>query len=156
MRDAGERQYFEDVVQPMLGSDIELMFEPDEAERIDLVGKAEALINPIAWPEPFGLVMAEALACGTPVVASPHGAAQEIVEPGVTGFLHADIDGLVEAVGQAGELRRADCRAAAERRFSRERMVADHVRLYRRLIDRASVPTITEQRGARFRHRVAL
>jgi glycosyltransferase involved in cell wall biosynthesis len=156
MRSAEERQYFEDVVKPLLGSDIELLFEPDEPHRIDLVGRAEALINPIMWPEPFGLVMAEALSCGTPVIASPNGAAQEIVEPGISGFLHSDVDGLVEAVGRIGDIDRADCRAAAERRFSMDRMVADHVRLYRRLIDRASVPTITEQRAARFRHPVAL
>lgn len=156
MRALEERQYFDDVVKPMLGSDIELMFEPGESERIDLVGRAEALINPIQWPEPFGLVMAESLACGTPVIASPHGAAQEIVEPGVTGFLHETVDGLAEAVRRAGEIDRAECRAAAERRFSRERMVADHVRLYRRLIDRASVPSLTEQRGARYRRPIAL
>jgi len=108
------------------------------------------------WPEPFGLVMAEALSCGTPVIASPNGAAQEIVEPGITGYLHTDVDDLVAAVGGIGEIDRNDCRDAAERRFSMERMVEDHVRLYRRLIDRASVPTLTEQRGARFRHRVAL
>ena len=81
----------------MLGSDVELMFEPDEETRIDLLGRAEALINPIRWPEPFGLVMAESLACGTPVLASPHGAAQEIVEHGHTGFLHEKVDDLVEA-----------------------------------------------------------
>jgi glycosyltransferase involved in cell wall biosynthesis len=65
-----------------MGSDIELMIEPDERLRIELVGRAEALINPNMWPEPFGLVMAEALSCATPVIASPHGAAQEIVEHG--------------------------------------------------------------------------
>ena len=156
IREAVEVAYFEDVIKPMLGSDIELLFEPDETHRIDLVGRAEALINPIMWPEPFGLVMAESLACGTPVIASPNGAAQEIVEPGVTGYLHTGVDGLVEAVGRVGDISRADCRAAAERRFSMPRMVEDHVRLYRRLIDRASVPTLTEQRGARYRHRVAL
>ena len=156
MRAPEEHQYFRDVVEPMLGSDVELLLEPDEAHRIDLVGRAEALINPIMWPEPFGLVMAEALACGTPVVASPNGAAQEIVEPGVTGFLESDVDGLVEAVGRVGELDRDVCRAAAERRFSMHRMVDDHVRLYRRLIDRASVPTLIEKRDSRFRPRVAL
>jgi len=149
MRSAEEHQYFEEVVRPMLGSDVELMFEPDEAHRIDIVGRAEALINPIMWPEPFGLVMAESLACG-------NGAAQEIVEPGITGYLDSGVDGLVEAVGRVGGIDRNACRSAAERRFSMHRMVEDHVRLYRRLIDRASVPTLNEQRGARFRHRVAL
>jgi glycosyltransferase involved in cell wall biosynthesis len=156
MREDVERKYFEDVVKPMLGSDIELLFEPEEGHRIELVGKAEALINPIMWPEPFGLVMAEALSCGTPVIASPHGAAQEIVEPGVSGFLHQEVDDLVDAVRQLDEIDRADCREAAVRRFSMERMVSDHVRMYRRLIDRASLPTVAGQRGARAFRRVAL
>jgi glycosyltransferase involved in cell wall biosynthesis len=153
IREVGEQAYYEDVIKPMLGSDVELMVEPDEQLRIDLVGRAEALINPIVWPEPFGLVMAEALSCGTPVVASPHGAAQEIVEPGVTGYLHQEVDDLVEAVGRIGEIDRNDCRRAAERRFSMERMVEDHVRLYRRLIDQASVPTLIGRTGGRGRRR---
>jgi glycosyltransferase involved in cell wall biosynthesis len=95
MREDIERDYFETSVKPLLGSDVELMFEPDEQTRIDLLGRAEALINPIMWPEPFGLVMAEALACGTPVLASPHGAAQEIVEHGHTGFLHHEVPELL-------------------------------------------------------------
>lgn len=143
MREDVERAYFQDVVQPMLGSDVELMFEPDEEVRVDLLGRAEALINPIQWPEPFGLVMAEALACGTPVLASPHGAAQEIVEPGRTGFLHDDVDDLVAACGRIGDLDRADCRDAALRRFSMARMVEDHLRLYRRLIKEAAAAPIT-------------
>jgi glycosyltransferase involved in cell wall biosynthesis len=141
MREPLELQYFEDVVKPLIGSDIELMIEPDESLRIELVGRAEALINPIMWPEPFGLVMAEALSCATPVIASPHGAAQEIVEHGRTGYLYQEVDDLVEAVGRVHEIDRADCRAAAERRFSMERMVEDHFRLYRRLIDQASAPS---------------
>jgi glycosyltransferase involved in cell wall biosynthesis len=153
MRSAEEHKYFEDVVKPMLGSDIELLFEPEEGYRIDLVGRADALINPIQWPEPFGLVMAESMSCGTPVIATPNGAAQEIVEPGITGYLHSGVDELVAAVGRAQTLDRGVIRATAERRFSMERMVDDHVRLYRRLIDRASVPTLSDQRGARLRRR---
>ncbi|HEX2806244.1 MAG TPA: glycosyltransferase, partial [Kineosporiaceae bacterium] len=107
------------------------------------------LINPIMWPEPFGLVMAEALSCGTPVIASPHGAAQEIVEHGRTGYLYREVDDLVEAVGRVPEISRTECRTAAERRFSMERMVDDHVRLYRRLIDQASVPSLIGRTAAR-------
>lgn len=151
MREENELSYYREVVEPMMGSDVELLIEPDEAYRIELVGKADAMIFPIQWPEPFGLVMAEALACGTPVIASPHGAAQEIVEPGITGFLHEDVDDLVAAVGRIGEIDRAVCRRQLERRFSMERMVEDHVRLYRRLIDRASVPTLTGRRSSRSR-----
>lgn len=149
IRENVELEYYENVIKPMMkGKDVELLVEPEEGHRIDLVGKADGLIFPIQWPEPFGLVMAEALASGTPVIASPHGAATEIVEPGVTGFLHEDIDDLVTAVGRLGEIDRADCRRAVERRFSMERMVSDHLRLYRRLVDRASVPTLTGRRVA--------
>jgi len=156
MREAPEKAYFSDVVQPMLGEDITVLFEPDEDLRVDLVGRAEALINPIGWPEPFGLVMAEALACGTPVLARPHGAAQEIVEHGHTGFLHEQVDDLVAAVARIPQLDRTACREAAERRFSMFRMVEDHIRLYRRLIDQASVPQLIERRVAgSARHRVA-
>lgn len=148
IREEGEIAYYNDVVKPMMvGKDVELLVEPEEGHRIDLVGKADGMIFPIQWPEPFGLVMAEALACGTPVIASPHGAATEIVEPGITGFLHEDVDDLVTAVGRLGEIDRNDCRRSAEKRFSMDRMVADHIRLYRRLIDRASVPTLTGRRA---------
>jgi glycosyltransferase involved in cell wall biosynthesis len=142
MREPIERQYFAEVVEPLLGDDVTLMFEPDEDVRIDLVGRAEALINPIGWPEPFGLVMAEALACGTPVIARPHGAARQIVEPGVTGYLHEEVSDLAEAVGQLDRIDRAACRRAAEERFSMARMVDDHVRLYQRLIASAAGPEI--------------
>jgi glycosyltransferase involved in cell wall biosynthesis len=148
MREPLELLYFEDVVKPLMHSDVELLLEPDEARRIELVGRAEALINPIVWPEPFGLVMAEALACGTPVIASPWGAAQEIVEPGRTGYLYQDVDDLVEAVSRVGEIDRHACRAAAEQRFSMVRMVDDHVRLYQRLINQAhGRPLVTPTRS---------
>ena len=128
-----------------------MLVEPEQSRLIELVGKAEALINPIMWPEPFGLVMAEALSCGTPVIASPHGAAQEIVEHGRTGYLYQEVDDLVDAVGRRDDIDRAECRAAAERRFSMERMVEDHVRLYRRLINQARVPSLTGRTVARSR-----
>jgi glycosyltransferase involved in cell wall biosynthesis len=157
MREDAERAYFRDVIEPMMkGKDVELLIEPEEAQRIELVAKANGMIFPIQWPEPFGLVMAEALACGTPVIASPQGAATEIVEPGVTGFLHEKVDDLVTAVGRLGEINRLDCRRAAEKRFSLERMVADHLRLYRRLIDRASVPVLTDRRPSLSRTRRAV
>jgi glycosyltransferase involved in cell wall biosynthesis len=157
MREEDERAYFRDVIDPMMkGKDVELLIEPDETHRVRLLTKADGMIFPIQWPEPFGLVMAEALACGTPVIASPQGAATEIVEPGVTGFLHEDVDDLVTAVGRLGEINRLDCRRAAEKRFSLERMVTDHLRLYRRLIDRASVPVLTGRHPSRSRSRRAV
>jgi glycosyltransferase involved in cell wall biosynthesis len=140
MREPDEIRYFTERVRPLLGSDVELLGEADVAGRVEALRRARVLVNPIRWPEPFGLVMVEALACGTPVVALRHGAAPEIVDDGVTGFLRDDEDGLVEALGRVGELDRADCRAAAELRFSRSRMAADHVALYERLLSAVPVP----------------
>jgi glycosyltransferase involved in cell wall biosynthesis len=125
-----ELAYFRERVEPLLGGDIEYVGEVGGAEKLALVGEATCLLNPIAWPEPFGMVMIEALAAGTPVVTTPWGAAPELVADGVTGFVRADEAGLVAALGAAADLDRSACRAAAEERFSAERMVADHVAIY--------------------------
>jgi glycosyltransferase involved in cell wall biosynthesis len=140
MREDPEREYFDRAVAPLLDAQDDLLVEPDEAVRIDLLGRAEVLLDPIDWPEPFGLVMAEALSCGTPVLAYPRGAAPEIVEHGRTGFLCEGEDDMVDALHRASRLDRADCRAAAELRFSVRRMVADHEELYRRLLSAGAGP----------------
>lgn len=137
MRDASEIEYFTTVVEPMLEAGDELLVEPSIAVRLGLLQHAEALINPIAWPEPFGLAMAEALASGTPVVGYGTGAAPEIVDHGVTGFLCRDEDDLSDAVDRIPALDRTACRAAAEQRFSLPRMVRDHVALYERVLSDA-------------------
>jgi glycosyltransferase involved in cell wall biosynthesis len=134
MRDAGERAYFEEVVSPLLGPGDPLPAERSLAERLELLHHAEALLNPIRWPEPFGLVMAEALAAGVPVLAFPSGAAPEIVESGRTGFLCGSEDEMVAAVARLPELDRAACRASAEHRFGLDRMIADHERVYERVL----------------------
>jgi glycosyltransferase involved in cell wall biosynthesis len=136
MREPAERRYFEEMVQPMLGDGIEYVGEADFETKVDLMSSARALLNPIQWPEPFGLVMAEAMACGTPVVAYPAGAAPEIVDDGQTGFLVSTQDELMEALDRIDDIDRAACRAAVEKRFSAERMAVDHVAVYRRLIAR--------------------
>lgn len=133
MREPDEVGYFESVVRPLLGGGVEYLGEVSARERYDLLGGALALLNPIDWPEPFGMVMIEALACGTPVVARPFGAAPEIVEPGVTGYLASDPAHLAEALHRAAGLDRGACRKAAETDFSAQRMTADHVALYRDL-----------------------
>ena len=130
MRDDEERDYFDTRVRPLLGGDVDLRGEVDQAGRIELMRHADALLDPISWPEPFGLVMAEALACGTPVLACPQGAAPEIVDPGVTGFLCEGEEEMVAAAHRIGEIHRGDCRAVAVARFSLERMTADHEHLY--------------------------
>jgi glycosyltransferase involved in cell wall biosynthesis len=160
MREAIEHTYYETAIKPIIGRDVEMVIEPEERQRIELVGRAEALINPIVRPEPFGLVMAESLACATPVIASPHAAAQEIVEPGRTGYLYHHIEDLVEAVAQIGTIDRSECRSAATQKFSIDHMVEAHVRLYRRLIDQACIPSLigraASRSGPRRMHRVAL
>jgi glycosyltransferase involved in cell wall biosynthesis len=134
MHEAHERAYFEAEVAPLLGGSIEYVGEVGGVDKAALLGHAACLLNPIAWPEPFGMVMIEALAYGTPVVATPFGAVPEIVEDGVTGFLGTDEDQLVAALGKVGDLDRGACRASVQARFSAERMVADHVGFYRRVL----------------------
>jgi glycosyltransferase involved in cell wall biosynthesis len=129
-------EYHEQVIKPLLR-------EPG-IEMVGLVGgpakdaflrHAAALLFPIRWPEPFGLVMPEALACGTPVLALRQGSVPEVLEDGVTGFVCDSEDELAAAVGRLDALDRASCRAEAERRFSPASMAARHERLYRRLIE---------------------
>jgi glycosyltransferase involved in cell wall biosynthesis len=134
MREAAERRYFIERVEPLLGPDAIYVGEVGFQQKLELLGGAEALLNPIRWPEPFGLVMVEALACGTPVLSFGEGAATEIVEHGRTGFLCTDEGDMVARLGLVRDLDRATCRARAGARFSTERMVRDHLALYRRLL----------------------
>ncbi|HLI16231.1 MAG TPA: glycosyltransferase family 4 protein [Acidimicrobiales bacterium] len=128
-----EREYFDAKVRPLLGGDVTYLGEVGQADKLELLGQATCLLNPIAWPEPFGMVMVEALACGTPVVTTPHGAAPEIVEDGVVGFVRSGEAALAEAVADAAYLSRSACRKLAEERFSARRMALDHLRLYERV-----------------------
>jgi glycosyltransferase involved in cell wall biosynthesis len=134
MREPLEREYFQSQVRPLLGDGVEYVGEAAHEEKLELLGGATALINPISWPEPFGLVMVEAQACGTPVLAFPSGAAPEIVRDGVTGFLCRDLDHMTQRLGHVGELDRAACRAAVEGHFSTERMVSEHLALFEKLL----------------------
>ncbi|MDH4076252.1 MAG: glycosyltransferase, partial [Acidimicrobiia bacterium] len=134
MREPAEQRYFAEVIEPHLDDRIRYVGEVGHADKIRLLQGARALLNPIRWPEPFGLVMIEALACGTPVVTTNHGAAPEIVTHGETGLLSDDDAELVGAVLAVGELSRAACRARAEREFSAERMVTDHVAFFQMVV----------------------
>jgi glycosyltransferase involved in cell wall biosynthesis len=130
MWEAEERDYFRAQVEPLLGGDVEYVGEVGGDDKHAFLAEATCLLNPIAWPEPFGMVMIEALACGTPVVGTPLGAAPEIVDDGATGFLRHSVADLAEALGRVGEIDRGACRAVAAARFSAARMAADHLRLY--------------------------
>lgn len=134
MREAWERAYYEEQVAPLLGSDAVYLGEVSHERKVELLAGAKALLFPIRWNEPFGMVMLEAFACGTPVLAFPEGAAPEVVEDGKTGFLCEDDLAMAEAVEQVASLRREDCRAAVEGYFSTDRMVAEHVALFERIL----------------------
>jgi glycosyltransferase involved in cell wall biosynthesis len=134
MREGRELEYFRQRVEPLLGGDVEYIGEVGADAKQRLLADAVALLNPIRWPEPFGMVMIEALACGTPVVAFRNGAAPEIVEPGVSGLLCDTVEEMIEAVGRVCMIDRASCRRHAEEHFSTERMVDDHVAVYRSLV----------------------
>jgi glycosyltransferase involved in cell wall biosynthesis len=135
MREQAEHDYFEAEVEPLLGGDVEYVGEVDEAGKYELLGSAIAMLNPIQWPEPFGLVMIESLACGTPVVATSSGSVPEIIDDGRTGFVRDSAEDLAKCLLAAADLDRAACRQVAEARFSTARMVANHVDLYGQLVD---------------------
>ena len=133
MAEPPEFAYFEAEVKPLLTSDIELLGETTEEQRLDLYSRAAATLVPIQWPEPFGLVMVESMACGTPVVALRNGSVPELIDHGVTGFVAEDFDAFVAAVGDVDQIDPADCRAAVEARFSKQAMVDGYQRVYRSL-----------------------
>ncbi len=132
--DAKDREYYERVIVPLLDDPlIEFMGEIGDADKAAFLGAARALLFPIDWPEPFGLVMVEAMACGTPVVARPCGAVPEVVAHGRTGFVVDSLVELIEAVKRLDEIDRTACRRHVETRFSVERMTDDYEAVYRNL-----------------------
>ncbi len=134
MREPWEHAYFAAEIAPHLDDAVRYLGEVPHQEKLDLLGGAMALVNPIRWHEPFGLVMTEALACGTPVVSFREGAAPEVVEDGRTGFLCADESEMADAIGRLGEIDRQACRAAVEGYFSMERMVDEHIELFQHVL----------------------
>lgn len=129
-----ERAFFEEHVEPLLGPDAVFLGEVGHDAKVELLQGAMALVNPIRWNEPFGLVMIEAMLCGTPVVGFPEGAARELIEDGVTGYRCLDEDDIARALLDIGSIDRAACRVRAVERFSTGRMVADHLDLYRQVL----------------------
>jgi glycosyltransferase involved in cell wall biosynthesis len=132
--DPADEEYFASKIKPLLRNPlVEFVGEIGESEKNDFLGNALALLFPIDWPEPFGLVMIESLATGTPVIAYPHGSVPEIIENGTTGFLVESIKEAVRAVARLQSLDRRQCRESFERRFTARRMARDYVALYQRL-----------------------
>jgi glycosyltransferase involved in cell wall biosynthesis len=129
-----ERTYYESVVEPLFRASpwVEFVGEVGGRAKDEFLGRAHALLFPIAWDEPFGLVMIEAMACGTPVVAYRRGSVPEVVDHGTTGFIVDGVDAAVRAVGEVRRLDRSDCRRAFERRFVVARMTDGYLEAYRK------------------------
>src|SRR5213596_839082 len=130
--DPVDKRYFKRVVEPLLRdcSIAEWVGEISDRQKDEFLGNAYALLFPIDWPEPFGLVMIEAMACGTPVIAWRRGSVPEIIDHGITGFVVETEEDAVAAIGRLAELDRRTVRATFERRFSARRMAEDYVKIY--------------------------
>jgi glycosyltransferase involved in cell wall biosynthesis len=147
LRGAEEHAYFEEEVEPRLGGGIAYVGEIDLCERVRLLHGARALINPLAWDEPFGLVMVEAMACGVPVIATPRGSVREIVIPGQTGWIATTVEEMAAAVGRCGEIDPGACRSIAELHYSPARMVADYVEAFHAVVASARSASPLTQRS---------
>jgi glycosyltransferase involved in cell wall biosynthesis len=131
----GERGYFKEVLEPQVdGNDVSLTGEVDDSTKEEFLANAAALLFPIDWPEPFGLVMIEAMACGTPVIAFRAGSVPEVIDDGITGFVVDNEAEAVDAVRRAVSLDRRRVRSRFEQRFSSRRMAAEYVRCYEALV----------------------
>ena len=133
--DNADKYYYDTLIKPLIegNPDVEFIGEINDAQKPEFLSGAHALLFPIDWPEPFGLVMIEAMACGTPVIAFNNGSVPEVIDPGVTGFIVDDIDAAVAAVNQLHTLDRAGVRAAFDRRFTARRMAEDYLGVYEQL-----------------------
>ena len=134
--DRVDQEYWREVVEPLVKQHRNVRFvgEIGDSDKAAFLGNASALLFPIDWSEPFGLVMIEAMACGTPVIAWNCGSVPEVIDPGVTGFVVDGLDAAVSAVGLAGNLDRGRIRATFDARFTAARMASDYVAIYRRLL----------------------
>ena len=130
-RDEASQRYFEERIQPKLNGTVRWIENVSGKDKAKLLGRATALVFPIQWDEPFGLAMLEAMVTGTPVVAMARGAARELVEPGITGYLAGTVDELVDGVRRSGEIDTNQCAERARERFSPRRMAEDYVKAYR-------------------------
>lgn len=135
--DRHDQPYWENVLEPIIRKSpwVEFVGEIDEGAKPAFLGNAVALLFPIDWPEPFGLVMIEAMSCGTPVIGFSCGSVPEVLDEGVSGLIVKDVEEAVQAVARVATIDRAGVRAAFEARFSAERMAADYLTLYRYLVD---------------------
>lgn len=142
--DRMDQKYYEENIKPKMDHPlIEFFGEVNDAQKNDFLGNAHALLFPIDWPEPFGLVMIEAMACGTPVIAFNHGSVPEVIDEGITGFIVNNVAEAIESVKKIEAVDRHLCRQAFEQRFSDQRMAEDYMEVYNRLIMKKKPVTMT-------------
>ncbi|MFZ0918002.1 MAG: glycosyltransferase family 4 protein [Candidatus Udaeobacter sp.] len=138
--DRADRRYFKRVVEPLLNDPhVEWVGEISDQQKNEFLGNAYALLFPIDWPEPFGLVMIEAMACGTPVIAYRSGSVPEVMEDGVTGFVVNGLDEAAEAIRRVPDLSRERCREVFENRFTATRMADDYMEMYDQMVRRTAL-----------------
>jgi glycosyltransferase involved in cell wall biosynthesis len=137
-REVKERQYFAEYVEPHVGHGVEYLGEVTHGEKVELLQDARATLFPIEWEEPFGLVMIESMACGTPVIGTRHGAVPEVIEDGRSGVIVDSFRQMAGALEAADALDPIECRRYVEERFAPERMVEDYVATYREAMERAA------------------
>jgi glycosyltransferase involved in cell wall biosynthesis len=139
--DKVDQEYFDTCIRPLLaGRDIEFLGEIGYPEKREFLHHAAALLFPISWPEPFGLVMIEAMAAGTPIIAYPFGSVPEIIADGVSGYIVSDIEGAVAAVKKLDRLERKAVRKHFEQYFTARRMAVDYLKVYERILSRKKAP----------------
>jgi glycosyltransferase involved in cell wall biosynthesis len=139
--DKADQEYFDTCIRPLLDSeDVEFIGEVGYPEKNEFLGNAAALLFPIAWPEPFGLVMIEAMACGTPVIAYQFGSVSEVMKDGVSGYVVSDINGAVEAVKNIDQIERKRVRKHFRDNFTAAIMTRNYLKIYDRMISRKKVP----------------
>ena len=157
--DRVDREYFESVVKPLIDNNprVEFLGEINDREKDDFLGNAFACLYPVDWPEPFGLAMIEAMACGTPTVAFRNGSIPEIIESGVNGFVVESVAEAVKALDRVSSMSREGCRASFEKRFTSTRMANDYLEVYKRVaagravsVRDAPVRSRTTMEGSRF------
>ncbi|HET9530343.1 MAG TPA: glycosyltransferase family 4 protein [Blastocatellia bacterium] len=148
--DKVDQDYFNEVLKPLIKDPcVEFIGEISEREKQEFLGNAYGLLFPIDWPEPFGLVMIEAMACGTPVIAFRRGSVPEVMEDGVTGFVVDNVEEAASAVEKLSTLDRRRCRAVFDRRFTARRMTDDYLAIYRQIIERNVTPELDMPAGSR-------
>ena len=134
--DRADQDYFDrDIAHLFKQAHVDYIGEINDTQKVGFLGNAKALLVPIDWEEPFGLVMIEAMACGTPVIAFRRGSVPEVIDDGVTGFIVDNMEQAIAAAGKVGQLDRQKVRARFEERFTNHRMAQDYVNIYQKLID---------------------